>query len=297
MAPALSLFSSDLLWAPLPLFLLQILLILLVVRYLGQLLRLLRQPQVLGEILAGVLLGPSVAGYIPGFTSTIFPESSQTFLTLFSSVGLCFFMFFLGLEVDPVFMLQSWRTTLPIALVSLSIPFGVGVGVGSFLFTLEDNAPTNRVAFVLFIGTVFSFSAFPVLARILESSKLITSPVGIQALGLAAFEDVSAWCILALIISYANSPSAAPVAGGADGNNDGTSPWNSVLIFLVLVAFIAVLMLIIRPLLAWQYKRKLETGQDLTSTFIPALLFGFLVASWFTEVLGLVRLAQLRSEE
>ena len=89
---AVNIFSSSLLWAPLPLFLLQILIILVVVRCIGKLLKAVNQPTVIGEIIAGVLLGPSVAGYIPGFTETIFPPDSKDFLTLFSSVGLCFFM-------------------------------------------------------------------------------------------------------------------------------------------------------------------------------------------------------------
>ncbi len=101
-----TLFSSDLLWAPLPLFLLQILLILAVVRVMGKALHAVKQPMVIGEILAGVVLGPSVCGYIPGFSETLFTEDSKEFLTLFSSLGLCFFMLFLGLEVDPVFMMQ-----------------------------------------------------------------------------------------------------------------------------------------------------------------------------------------------
>lgn len=237
----------------------------------------------IGEIIAGVLLGPSVFGYIPGFTSTIFPDSSKDFLTLFSSVGLCFFMFFLGLEVDPVFMMQSWRSTLPIAFVSMSIPFGVGVSVATWLFTLESDEQYNRLSFLLFIGTVFSFSAFPVLARILDSTKLISSPVGIQALGLAALEDVVAWCVLALIISY--SSTAGGTAPGAVVPQ--SSAWNAILIFVILVAFIAILMAVIRPIINYFYIRKQNNGENLESDFIPYLFFGFLIASWFTETLGI----------
>lgn len=248
-------------------------------------LRLCVPAQVVGEIIAGVILGPSVMGLIPGFSDTIFPDSSKEFLTLFSSVGLCFFMLFLGLEVDPSFMIQSWRTTLPIAAISMSIPFGVGVGVATWLFTLEPESQYNRICFLLFIGTVFSFSAFPVLARILDSTQLISSPVGIQALGLAALEDVAAWCLLALIISYSTvGPDSNPTV---PGDPTTRSPWNAVLIFLVLVAFIAVLMLIARPLINRAYIRKQENREDLNE-FIPMLLFGFLISAWFTETLGIV---------
>lgn len=238
----------------------------------------------IGEIIAGVLLGPSVMGRIPGFTDTIFPDDSKELLTLVSSVGLCFFMLFLGLEVDPVFMMQSWRSTLPIALASMAIPFGVGVGMATWLFTIEPDEQYNRLSFLLFIGTVFSFSAFPVLARILDSSKLISSPVGIQALGLAALEDVVAWCVLALIISYASSgaqtkaPSGTPIPG--------SSPYNSIIIFGILVAFILLLMMVVRPIIGWFYLRKQLHGADLNSDFIPYMFFGFLICAWFTECLG-----------
>lgn len=247
--------------------------------------------QVIGEIIAGVVLGPSVLGYIPGFSDTLFPADSLENLTLFSSVGLCFFMFFLGLEVDPVFMMQSWRTTIPIALTSMSIPFGVGCAVATWLWGLETSTeqPANKLAFMLFIGVVFAFSAFPVLARILDASRLITSPVGIQALGLAAVEDVTAWCVLALIISYAATPggdSPDPGTPGGDLNPPGNS-WNSALIFAVLVVYIAFLMAIVRPLLARAYQYKIRQGADLNTQFVPYLFFGLLISSWFTEVLGI----------
>jgi Kef-type K+ transport system membrane component KefB len=187
-----------------------------------------------------------------------------------------------------VFVLQSWKTTLPIALVSMSIPFGVGVGTATWLFTLEPDSQYNRLSFLLFIGTVFSFSAFPVLARILDSSKLISSPVGIQALGLAALEDVVAWCVLALIISYSTTgPGAAPTSSGSPPAGD--SVWNSILIFVILVVFIAVLMLVVRPLIQHYYSKfqAAEIKGDLNTDFIPYLFFGFLISSWFTETLGI----------
>lgn len=245
--------------------------------------------QVVGEILAGVLLGPSVLGLIPGFTSTLFPSDSLDLLSLFSSVGLCFFMMFLGMEVDPSFMLAQWRTSVPIALVSLGVPFGVGAAVARALLRLEHTpaGEDDHASVAAFVGCVFAFSALPVLARILDSTRLITAPVGIQALGVAALEDTTAWCVLALIIGYSGGCSDASHAAEPTG---GGGKWTAIVMATLLAAFLALLLLIVRPLLARIYTRMVQRGDDVHD-LVPYLFFGLLIAAWFTEALGIVSAA------
>jgi len=181
----------------LTLFLVQIIIIISLIRLLGMGLRYLNQPSVIGEIIAGILLGPSVLGNIPNFSNSIFPPSSLPTIQLFANIGLIFFMFFLGMEVEPKVMSKLWQSSLPIAMVSIMVPFAVGCGIAAYLWDIDHPVGADFTSFMLFIGTAFSFTAFPVLARILTSANLLTHMIGLQTLGAAAIDDVAAWCILA----------------------------------------------------------------------------------------------------
>ncbi len=154
--------------------------------------------------------------------------------------------------------------------MSMTVPFGVGAAAAGWLLELESatETPSSELPFRLFIASVFAFSAFPVLARVLDSSKLISSPVGIQALGLAAVEDLIAWSVLALIISVAPANSSGSGSSSSSSSGPATSSWNSLLVFAVLVVFIGVMMGLVRPALDRIYKRKLKRGQDINTTFI-----------------------------
>ena len=249
--------------------LIEVILILLVVRALGYILHRFRQPIVIGEIIAGVLLGPSAMGLVPGFSQTVFPPDAVAVLSLIASVGLCFFMFFLGLEVDPAAMRKALSSSIPIAVCSIVIPFFSGIALALWLFELNTSgAPFNT--FCLFIGTAISFTAFPVLARMLESAKLLQSPLGIRALSCAAVDDLLGWCVLALTLSY----------------TQGGTIENGIYVALIAVAFIVFLSTVVHRFLSFLQDYCMTTGEPVNRNYIAVLFMLLMLSAWFCEVLG-----------
>ncbi len=179
----------------------QIAVILLAARAAGWLLRRLHQPQVVGEMLAGILLGPSLAGLVaPETAAALFPVESLPQLAALSQIGVVIFMFLMGLELDPAFLRERGRAVLITSQAGILVPFGSGVVLGLFLY--PDLAPpgVERARFVLFMGTAMSITAFPVLARILDESGLSGTSLGTMALASAAVNDVFGWSILSVVV-------------------------------------------------------------------------------------------------
>ena len=159
------------------------------------------------------------------------------------------------MEVDIDQMQKSLRQSVPIAVSSILIPFGVGAGLSAWFYTLEDTT-ASFTSFLLFLGTALSFTAFPVLARVLTSSQLITSPVGGQALGCAAVDDLLAWCTLALTLSYSS----------------GGGPLNGLYVALVAIGLIMFLVMVIRPGLEWYHQRLIAQSDELNRNFLALSL-------------------------
>lgn len=132
-------------------FLLQVFVTLILCKILGKILSFIHQPAVIGQIIAGILLGPSAFGFIPGFSAFLFAEHTLNSLQLISSLGLIFFMFYLGLKMDSNEIKQGWKQTLPIASASVIIPVGIGCAISLWLYKMVSN-DVNKVAFILFIG-------------------------------------------------------------------------------------------------------------------------------------------------
>ena len=264
---------------PLSLFLIQIIIILVLVRILAKLLGRLRQPPVIGEIIAGIMLGPSVFGYIPNFSTTIFPTSSLTVISVFAQIGLIFFMFFLGLEVDIALLTRNWRAAAPVAITSIIIPFGAGVGISFWFYNIEPTT-ADQTTFLLFMGTSFSFTAFPVLARLLTSFRLLDAGVGVHTLSIAAIDDVLAWCVLAITLSYAGGGSAV----------------QGVYTMLLVIAFVLVVVFIARPFLMWAglfFAKRTAAAQakgpgaeEFSRDYVALLFFLLACASIWTEIIG-----------
>jgi Kef-type K+ transport system membrane component KefB len=172
-----------------------------------------RQPAVIGEMVAGILLGPSLLGWLrPDLFQFIFPSSSLGALRLFSQIGVCLFMFVVGMELDVSHLKQQARTAVLVSQVSILFPYLLGVAVSLFLFSTLAGPNTTFVAFALFIGISMSITAFPVLARILEERGLTKTPLGSTALLCAATDDVTAWSILAVVVAIAKAKSLAAAA-------------------------------------------------------------------------------------
>lgn len=201
--------------------------IVVLARLFGRLARWIGQPPVVGEIVAGILLGPTLLG--GALTDAVFPADIRPSLQALATVGVVLFMFLVGLELDGSLLRGRGRTASGVAVASIVLPFGLGAVLA--LHLLNRHHTENRLAFVLFLGAAMSVTAFPVLARILTDRGMLHTGVGALAVAVAAVDDVVAWSLLAVV---------AMVAGG------DTEPWRIALI----VPFVAVLFGVLRPLLA-----------------------------------------------
>ena len=194
---------------PLTRLFIQLILIIVVARLCGTVATMVRQPAVVGEMIAGILLGPSLLGWVwPDFFHFVFPVASLGSLRLFSQIGVCLFMFVVGMELDLNQLRQQARTAVVVSQAGILFPYLLGMVSALFLYSTYAGTGTPFLAFALFIGVSMSITAFPVLARILEERGLTKSPLGITALICAAMNDVAAWCILALVVTIAKAKRA-----------------------------------------------------------------------------------------
>jgi Kef-type K+ transport system membrane component KefB len=242
-------------------------------RLMGRLFQRMRQPAVVGEILAGVMLGPTLLGLFPGeLHLVLFPPDVRPYLTVIAQIGLVLFMFIVGLEVDMTLIRARRRVATTVSLSSIALPFGLGVLLAGVLFPRHDTVggvPVPFVAFALFLGVAMSITAFPVLARILSDRGLHRTPTGVLALACAAIDDVIAWSLLAVVIAVA-------VGGSFTG---------VVQILLLTVIYALVMFLVVRPLLARLVARYRAAGR-LTPDVLATVLVGLFLSAWATEVIG-----------
>lgn len=195
---------------PLSILLLQVLTILIAARIVGFIFNKIGQPTVIGEIVAGIILGPSLLGmYFPEYLEFLFPLDSMKPLQLISQIGLILFMFVIGMELDLSVLRNKAYDALIISHASIIIPFALGMGLAYFIY--EEYAPDNIgfISFALFIGIAMSITAFPVLARIVKERKLTKTKVGTIVITCAAADDVTAWFALAVVIAIVKAGSVA----------------------------------------------------------------------------------------
>jgi Kef-type K+ transport system membrane component KefB len=248
---------------------LQIGVILVVARLAGWIFRWFHQPQVIGEMVAGLALGPSLLGWVaPGLSAQLFPPASLGFLNSLSQVGLLLFMFLVGLELD----LKKLRTLGRIAVVTSNIstivPFAGGAVLAFFIYPILSEPTVHFTGFALFMGAAMSVTAFPVLARILIERKLLKTEVGTVAIVCAAVGDVTAWCILAGIIALVRSEGSGPLLLTLGG----------------LGVYVLIMIFIVRPLLRRIERSYLNGG--LSYDLIAVIILLILASGWATEWLG-----------
>jgi Kef-type K+ transport system membrane component KefB len=194
----------------LPTLLIQIVVILIMARLVGWLFKKIKQPQVTGEMVAGILLGPSLLGWVaPGISAALFPPASLGFLNSLSQIGLLLFMFLVGIEMNPQFLRGRKHAAVVISHVSIIVPFFMGTLVALYLYPKLSDGRVAFTHFALFVGTAMSITAFPVLARILTERNLIHGPIGAVTIACAAVDDVTAWCILAGVVMLVRSSTLA----------------------------------------------------------------------------------------
>ena len=175
-------------------------------RLVGRLGRFVGQPAVIGEIVAGLMLGPSFLGQVwPAASQFILPKHVAPLIEAIAQVGVILFMFLVGVELDPEHIRRRGRAALAISHASIVVPFTLGAVLALYLYPRLGTADVPFTAFALFVGISMSVTAFPVLARILRERGLDKSPLGSLAITCAAIDDISAWCLLAVIVGVAQS--------------------------------------------------------------------------------------------
>ncbi|XP_023545155.1 cation/H(+) antiporter 20-like [Cucurbita pepo subsp. pepo] len=261
-----------------PLLILQSVLILLLSRLLALLLKPLRQPKVIAEIVGGILLGPSALGRNKAYLHRIFPQWSTPILESVASIGLLFFLFLVGLELDLSSIRRSGRRAFGIALAGISVPFLSGIGVAFILRKTVDGVDkVGYGQFIVFMGVALSITAFPVLARILAELKLLTTQVGETAMAAAAFNDIAAWILLALAVA---------LAGNGEGGAQ-KSPLVSVWVLLSGGGYVVFVMVVIRPGMKWVVRRCSYEHDALGDAYICLTLVGVLVSGFVTDLIGI----------
>jgi Kef-type K+ transport system membrane component KefB len=191
---------------PLSILLLQVIVIVIAARLFGALFSKIGQPSVIGEMVAGIILGPSFLGaLLPAAQSFLFPPSSLDLLKALSQLGVILFMFVVGLDLNVQHLRLKAHTAVLVSHASIMLPFLLGIGLSLLIYTSLASPNVSFTAFALFIGVAMSITAFPVLARIIEERGLTKTHLGATAIACAAVDDVTAWCILAIVVAIAKS--------------------------------------------------------------------------------------------
>ncbi len=254
--------------------LLHVLLALMVViataRAMGSIFRNFGQPQVVGEILAGIVLGPSLLGRLaPGAEGYLFPATVGPFLNIIAQVGVILYMFMVGLELDPALLRNRGHSTVAISHAGIMAPFLLGATLALFLYPKLSTSDVPFTCFSLFLGVSMSVTAFPVLARILTDRGIHKTRMGVIALTCAAVNDVTAWCMLAFVVSVARAQVAGAVATIA-----------------MALGFIVVMIVVVRPTMV---RLSLVYGNRgrLTQGVMAAVFIALLISASATELIGI----------
>jgi Kef-type K+ transport system membrane component KefB len=239
-------------------------------RVVGNAFRVFHQPPVIGEIIAGILLGPSfLASIAPGVSAYVLPASIAPFLNVLAQVGVVLYMFLVGLELDPGLLKRRGHAAVAISHASIIVPFILGAALSLIFYPRLGTAGVRFTSFALFLGVSMSVTAFPVLARILTDRGIHKTRMGAIALTCAAVDDVTAWCMLAFVVAVIRSKTAGFITtfGGA-------------------LAFIAAMLFVVRPLMV-RLTRVYGNRGRLTQGLMAVVFVALLLSAWATDLIGI----------
>ena len=255
--------ASDVLWH----LLIALAVVVAVGRLLGQLFRFIGQPAVIGEVIGGIVLGPSLLGHVaPDLYVYLLPSSVAPFLGIVAQLGVILYMFLVGLELNPDSLRGQVHSTVATSHASIVLPFTLGAALSLYLYPRFSTSDVPFTNFALFLGVAMSITAFPVLARILSDRGMSRTKLGAVALTCAAIDDVTAWCLLAFVVGVVQAKAAS-----------------ALVVALMTLAFIGVMFFVVRPLTTVMTR---SWDRNPTQGGIALALVCVLVASLTTELIG-----------
>jgi Kef-type K+ transport system membrane component KefB len=238
-------------------------------RLVGRLFRLIRQPPVIGEVVGGMILGPSLLGRVwPEAAAVVLPSSVAPYLGVVAQLGVILYMFLVGLDLDLKVLVSRAQATVTISHASIIAPFLLGAALALFLYPRLSTRDVPFTSFALFLGVAMSITAFPVLARILTDCRMQKTHLGAIALGCAAMDDVTAWCLLAFVVAMTRAAVGAVVP-----------------VLLLTAGFIAFMLLVVQPLAA-RVLGRLDLVH-LTSGVTAIVYAALLLSAIATELIGI----------
>lgn len=250
--------------------LLALVVIIVCARALGLLFQRFNQPPVIGEMIAGIMLGPSLLGHLaPGVFTSLLPTSVAPYLSVIANVGVILYMFLVGVELNTGLLRERTHASVAISHASIVLPFLLGSALALKLYPIYSTSDVPFVAFSMFMGVAMSITAFPVLARILTDRKLHTSQLGAVALGCAAVDDATGWCLFALVVGVT-----------------AARPGRALLTLGLTVGFILAVIIFVRPAAVWFARRHARLRRP-SQNSIVIVCIALLIAALTTEKIGI----------
>jgi Kef-type K+ transport system membrane component KefB len=239
-------------------------------RVCGSVCKVIHQPPVIGEIISGILIGPSLLGRVaPELSAHLLAPATMPFISMIAQLGVILFMFLVGLEMDTSQLKSRTNSVIAISHASITVPFVMGLGIALWLYPRLSTSDVPFTVFALFIGVSLSVTAFPVLARILTDRGLQKTQLGVLALTCAAVNDVTAWCLLAFLMAIVK----ARISGAA-------------VTFGLTVAYIAFMVFVARPLIG-RAVRVQERRDGVSQTAMAVVVIGILLSTLATQAAGI----------
>ena len=256
---------------PLAILLLQIITIIIVARFFGWIFRKIGQPTVIGEIVAGIFLGPSLVGlYFPEYSGLLFPPESLGNLQFLSQIGLILFMFVIGMELDLKVLKNKANEAVVISHASIIIPFALGIGLSYFIYHQFAPEGVEFLSFSLFMGIAMSITAFPVLARIVQERGIHKTKLGTIVITCAAADDITAWCLLAAVIAIVKAGTFA----------------SALYIILMAALYVVIMLFLVKPFLK-KVGDLYATKDNLSKPVVAIFLLTLIISSYLTEIIGI----------